>query len=136
MARYGLYHYIDVIMTTMASQITSLTIVYSTVYLGYELSDRSDICQTGSVAAKAPVKFQNDAEFFKAYLVVQGLARSHDKTSHHSCHMESWFFTETKSALHILVVIISGDNSKNRALNIWDALDICFTDREHSMNRF
>ena len=27
-----LYHYIDVIMTTMASQITSLTIVYSIVY--------------------------------------------------------------------------------------------------------
>ena len=27
-------HYIDVIMTTMASQITSLTIVYSTVYSG------------------------------------------------------------------------------------------------------
>ena len=26
------YHYIDVIMTTMASQITSLTVVYSTVY--------------------------------------------------------------------------------------------------------
>ena len=25
-------HYIDVIMTTMASQITSLTVVYSTVY--------------------------------------------------------------------------------------------------------
>ena len=30
---YGV-HYIDVIMTTMASQITSLTIVYSAVYLG------------------------------------------------------------------------------------------------------
>ena len=91
----------------------------------------------GSVAAKALVKFQNDAEFFKAYLVVQGLARSHDKTSHHSCHMdEPWSFTETKSALHILVAIISGDNSKNGALNIRDALDICFTDREHSMNRF
>ena len=27
-----LYHYIDVIMTTIASQITSLTVVYSTVY--------------------------------------------------------------------------------------------------------
>ena len=27
-----LYHYIDVIMTTMASQITSLAVVYSTVY--------------------------------------------------------------------------------------------------------
>ena len=25
-------HYIDVIMTTMASQITSLTVVYSTIY--------------------------------------------------------------------------------------------------------
>ena len=28
----GLHHYIDVIMTTKASQITSLTVVYSTVY--------------------------------------------------------------------------------------------------------
>ena len=27
-------HYIDVIMTTMASQITSLTIIFSTVYSG------------------------------------------------------------------------------------------------------
>ena len=29
-----MFHYIDVIMTTMASQITSLTVVYSTVYSG------------------------------------------------------------------------------------------------------
>ena len=29
---YEMEHYIDVIMTTMASQITSLTVVYSTVY--------------------------------------------------------------------------------------------------------
>ena len=31
---YHFNHYIDVIMTTMASQITSLTVVYSTVYSG------------------------------------------------------------------------------------------------------
>ena len=31
---YSSYHYSDVIMSTMASQITSLTIVYSTVYSG------------------------------------------------------------------------------------------------------
>ena len=30
------FHYSDVIMTTIASQITSLTIVYSTVYLGVD----------------------------------------------------------------------------------------------------
>ena len=30
----GTYHYDDVIMGAMASQITSLTIVYSTVYSG------------------------------------------------------------------------------------------------------
>ena len=30
----GINHYIDVIMTTMASQITSLTVVYSIVYSG------------------------------------------------------------------------------------------------------
>ena len=33
---YNGNHYDDVIMSTMASQITSLTIVYSTVYLGAE----------------------------------------------------------------------------------------------------
>ena len=32
MAVTQIHHYIDVIMTTMASQITSLTVVYSTVY--------------------------------------------------------------------------------------------------------
>ena len=32
------YHYTDVIMITMASQITSLTIVYSTVYSGADQS--------------------------------------------------------------------------------------------------
>ena len=30
--RFTVFHYTDVIMTTMASQITSLTVVYSTVY--------------------------------------------------------------------------------------------------------
>ena len=39
LAWYKTYtHYIDVIMTTMASQITSLTIVYSTVYSGADQS--------------------------------------------------------------------------------------------------
>ena len=32
----GLYHYTDVIMSTMASQITSLTIIYTTVYLSVD----------------------------------------------------------------------------------------------------
>ena len=34
----GTIHYIDVIMTTMTSQITSLTIVYSTIYSGADQS--------------------------------------------------------------------------------------------------
>ena len=33
-SEYRIFHYIDVIMTTMASQITSLTVVYSIVYSG------------------------------------------------------------------------------------------------------
>ena len=36
--RYSSHHYTDVIMITMASQITSLTIVYSTVYSGADQS--------------------------------------------------------------------------------------------------
>ena len=35
---YSLYHYDDVIMDTIASQITSLTIVYSALYLGADQS--------------------------------------------------------------------------------------------------
>ena len=37
-ARFGFRHYDDVIMGAMASQITSLTIVYSTVYSGADQS--------------------------------------------------------------------------------------------------
>ena len=35
-AKSSCLHYSDVIMTTMASQITSITIVYSTVYSGVD----------------------------------------------------------------------------------------------------
>ena len=43
-------HYDDVIMVEMASQITSITIVYSTVYTGADQRTTSKLCVTGLCA--------------------------------------------------------------------------------------
>ena len=47
-------HYGDVIMGTMASQITSLTIVYSTVYSGADEKKTSKLRVTGLCAGNSP----------------------------------------------------------------------------------
>ena len=48
-------HYNDVIMSAMASQITSLTIVYSTVYLGADKKE-SKLRVTGVCVGNSPVR--------------------------------------------------------------------------------
>ena len=48
------YHYIDVIMTTMASQITSLTMVYSTVYSDANQKKISKLRITGLCVGNSP----------------------------------------------------------------------------------
>ena len=47
-------HYIDGIMTTMASQITSLTIVYSTVYSDADQRKHQILCVTGLCVGNSP----------------------------------------------------------------------------------
>ena len=47
-------HYGDVITGTIASQITSLTIVYSTVYSGADQKKTSKLRVTGLCAGKSP----------------------------------------------------------------------------------
>ena len=47
-------HYVDVIMTTMASQITSLTVVYSIVYSGTDQKKTSKLRVTGLCAGNSP----------------------------------------------------------------------------------
>ena len=48
-------HYNDPIMSAMASQITSLTIVYSTVYSMRKSKENSKICVTSLIAGNSPV---------------------------------------------------------------------------------
>ena len=48
------FHYIDVIMTTMASQITSLTVVYSTVYSDADKKKTPKPLVTGLCAGNSP----------------------------------------------------------------------------------
>ena len=48
------FHYSDVIMGTMSSEITSLIIVYSTVYSGVD-HKTSKLCLTGLCAGNSPV---------------------------------------------------------------------------------
>ena len=47
-------HYNDVTMGAMASQITSLTIVYSTVYSGADQRKHQKLCVTGLCAGNSP----------------------------------------------------------------------------------
>ena len=49
------YHYNDVIMSAMASQITSLTIVYSTTYSKHRSKKTSKLCITGLWVGNSPV---------------------------------------------------------------------------------
>ena len=48
------YHYSDVIMGAMASQITSLTIVYSTVYSGADLRKHQSSASMAFVRGRIP----------------------------------------------------------------------------------
>ena len=52
---FAFCHYSVVIMSTMASQITSLTIVYSTVYPGAEKKKTLKLRVTGLCARNSPV---------------------------------------------------------------------------------
>ena len=47
-------HYIDVIMTTVASQITSLVVVYSIVYSGADERKHQKLCVTGLCTGNSP----------------------------------------------------------------------------------
>ena len=48
-------HYNDVMMSTMASQITSLTIVYLTIYSRRKSKETSKLCVTGLCEGNSPV---------------------------------------------------------------------------------
>ena len=51
----GSVHYSDVMMSTMASQITSLTSVYSAVYSGADQRKTTKLCVTGLCEVNSPV---------------------------------------------------------------------------------
>ena len=51
----GQSHYNDVIMSVMASQVTSLTVVYSTVYSGADQRQTSKLSVTGLYEGNSPV---------------------------------------------------------------------------------
>ena len=57
-------HYNDNIMSVMASQITSLMIVYQTVHSGAEWRKTSKLCVTGLCEGKSPVTDEFPAQRF------------------------------------------------------------------------
>ena len=52
--RHVKIHYRDVKLGAMASQITSLTIVYSTIYFQAQIKEKTKLCVTGFCAGKSP----------------------------------------------------------------------------------
>ena len=55
-------HYNDIIMNAMASQITSLTIVYSTIYSRHRSKKTSKLCVTGLCEGNSPVTSEFPAQ--------------------------------------------------------------------------
>ena len=72
-------HYIDVIMRAMASQITSLTIVYSTAYSGADQRKHQSFRVTGLCAGNSPVTGEFPAQRTSNAENVSIWWRHHDK---------------------------------------------------------
>ena len=104
--RYSKYHYSYVIMGAMTSQITSLTIVYSTVYSGTDKKKISKFRVTGlcarnsNVTGEFPVEMTSNAENVSIWW------------RHHVCYMWHamflWTFVyhrENKTSLFVYLFI-------------------------------
>ena len=85
-----LWHYIDVIMTTMASQITSLTVVYSIVYSGadqrkHQSSRHWPLCGEFTGTGEFPAQMASNAENVSIWW------RHHDlKPGNNHCVISKW----------------------------------------------
>ena len=86
--RTGLWHYGDVIMSTVASQITSLTIVYSTVYSSADQRKHQSSASLAFVRGilRGPVNSPHKElvtrkmfSFDDVIMITQELSRSHEK---------------------------------------------------------
>ena len=76
-------HYNDVIMSTMASQITSLTIVYSTVYSG---TNQRKHQSSASLAGEFPTQMASNAEYVSIWWRHHGVSSIFPK-----CHLNAIF---------------------------------------------
>ena len=90
-----LTYYSDVIMGTMASQITSRTIVYSTVYSRRRSKKTSKLRVTGLCARNSPVTGEFPAQMASNAEDVSIWWRHHGKTPPvpHLCTASRWLFT-------------------------------------------
>ena len=79
------WHYIDVIMGTIASQITSLTIVYSTVYSDADQKKISKLRVTGLCAVNSPETGEFPAQRTSNAENVSIWWRHHEKGLYHVC---------------------------------------------------
>ena len=96
MSWYNL-HYNDVIMSTMASQITSLMIVYSNVYSRHRSKKTSKLCVTGlcernsQVAGEFPAQRASDTENVSIWWCHHVSKRNISKTLHlGDAYMHQW----------------------------------------------
>ena len=55
-------HYSDVIMSEVASQITGVSIVYSSIFLGTDKKNTSKLCVSGLCAGNSPITDEFSAQ--------------------------------------------------------------------------
>ena len=85
------WHYNDVLMGLMASQITSLTIVYSAAYFGHRSKKTSKLCVTGLCAGNSPGTGEFPAQMASNAENVSIWWRHHDVEPVLSHYMNQWW---------------------------------------------
>ena len=97
------YHYSDVIMSMTASQITSLTIVYSTFQSGADQRKTSKPRVTGLYAGNSPVtgefpaQSSSNAEMFQFDDVIMTTIRWHSISQHHKVLINSYLHNQDET---------------------------------------
>ena len=99
------YHYNDIIMSAMASQITSLTIVYSTTYSKHRSKKTSKLCITGLWVGNSPVTGEFPTQKASDTENVSKWWHHHvylgPKLGHHcACRCQGWLCKGQKVAHH------------------------------------
>ena len=124
-----IWHYNDVIMSTMASQITSLSIVYSTVYTGADQRKHQSSALLAFVWGIHRGPPRPTANYCRSYLTLQWRHNEHDGISNHQplhCLLNRLYGRRSKKTSKLRVTGLCVGNSPRTTTSHRQLLQIIF----------